>query len=188
MSILSEIRNLAKAEDDRDDVIFGSADQEGEPRQEAERRSFFSEPESVDVVEGAAPAQKRRPKIRIPMRELRRQADELDAREEVTGRGGRAAPADSKAAGGPLVASPERYTDGGPLANALAKGRTVILNLEKTNKVEARRLLDFMSGAAFVLGGYVKRISGLVYIVLPDADEGREADAMSQMENTEAQF
>ena len=194
MGFLDELKKLTHPYDENDDDFFGSASDD-EPAVEEEeartsrRSSFFSDPDEAEPESVGIPSAPRvKPKIRIPKRELRRQADAADAEEAKVQRAGRAAPANANANGQPYVSAPMKFEDGGALANTLATGRTVILNLENTNKVDARRLLDFMSGAAFVLGGYVKRISGTVFSVLPDGDEGREADALSQVETSGQYF
>ena len=60
----------------------------------------------------------------------------------------------------------------------------MLLNLENAGKVDYRRLLDFMSGAAYVLDGYVKRVSGNIYLVVPNGEDVSDADAMSEVESS----
>ncbi len=178
MGFLDEFKKLTHPYDDEDDDFFGSAadaqpDEERQTERQERRSSFFSGPEE------AAP--KSRPAFRIPRRELRRQADAADAA-EAQARPGRAAPAQAK----PRVsmAEPVRFEDGARLADDLLEGKTILLNLEKAGKVDSRRLLDFMSGAAYALQGYVRRVSGSIYLVVPNGEEVTDADAMSQMENS----
>ena len=186
MGFFDELKKLAHPYDDEDDDFFGSASDGEEAAREAEsaprRASFFSEPEEVEPVTNAIPAApKARPAFRIPTRELRRQADAADAA-EAQARPDRAAPAQAK----PRVsmAEPVRFEDGARLADDLLEGKTILLNLEKAGKVDSRRLLDFMSGAAYALQGYVRRVSGSIYLVVPNGEEVTDADAMSQMENS----
>lgn len=54
------------------------------------------------------------------------------------------------------------------IADHIREHRSVILNLEETEKSEARRILDFVSGAAYVLDGKVRRVSEKSYIVAPN--------------------
>ena len=185
MGFFDELKKLTRPYDDADDDFFGSASDDAPAQADepaAERRSsFFStpeeaEPESVGIP--SAPAVK--PKIRIPRRELRRQADAADAEEAAAQGAGRAAPANAKPR--MSMASPTKFVDGAKLADSLLAGDTILLNLEKANKVDARRLLDFLSGAAYAMQGYVRRVSGSIYLVVPNGEEISEADAMSRME------
>ena len=131
---------------------------------------------------GIPAAPRAKPAFRIPRREQRRQADAADAAEAQAQRAGRVAPANAKPQ--MSMATPATFEDGARLADSLLEGRTILLNLEKANKVDARRLLDFMSGAAYALQGYVRRVSGSIYLVVPNGEEVTDSDAMNQMESS----
>ena len=47
------------------------------------------------------------------------------------------------------VVKPERYDNVTQIADHLLNHRTVVLNLEATNRETARRILDFLSGVAY---------------------------------------
>ena len=51
------------------------------------------------------------------------------------------------------VVKPERYGNVKQIADHLLNHRTVVLNLESTNKETAKRLLDFLSGVAYSSDG-----------------------------------
>ena len=53
------------------------------------------------------------------------------------------------------------------IADHLREKRTVVLNLESTNKEIARRILDFLSGAAYSQEGKVKKVAISTYIITP---------------------
>ena len=48
-----------------------------------------------------------------------------------------------------VLVKPEKFEDASAIADHLREKRTVVLNLESTNKEIARRLLDFLSGVAY---------------------------------------
>ncbi len=190
MGFFDELKKLTRPYDDDDDDFFGSASDDqpesGKEQTPARRSSFFSSPEDEAPESVGIPAAPRtKAAFRIPKRELRRQADAADAAEAAES-ARRAAPATAKPQ--MFMASPTKFVDGAKLADSLLDGRTVLLNLENANKVDARRLLDFMSGAAYALQGYVKRVSGSIYLVVPNGEEVTEADAMSQMETGSVLF
>lgn len=66
-----------------------------------------------------------------------------------------------------VLVKPERYENASEIADHLRDKRTVVLNLEKTEKDVARRLLDFLSGVAYAQEGKIKRISAATYIITP---------------------
>ena len=53
------------------------------------------------------------------------------------------------------------------IADHLREKRTVVLNLESTNKDVARRLLDFLSGVAYAQEGKIKKVAISTYIITP---------------------
>ena len=65
------------------------------------------------------------------------------------------------------VVKPESYKNASQIADHLLNGRTVVLNLESTNKETARRLIDFLTGAAYAIGGDIKKVSNNTYVITP---------------------
>ena len=66
-----------------------------------------------------------------------------------------------------VLVKPERYENASEVADHLRDKRTVVLNLEKTQKDVARRLLDFLSGVAYAQEGKIKKVALQTYIVTP---------------------
>ena len=66
-----------------------------------------------------------------------------------------------------VLVKPERFEDASTIADHLNNKRTVVLNLESTNKEVSRRLVDFLSGCAYALDGKIKKIAISTYIITP---------------------
>ena len=66
-----------------------------------------------------------------------------------------------------VLVKPERFENASEIADHLRNTRTVVLNLEQTDKNSARRLIDFLSGVAYAQEGKIKRISAATYIITP---------------------
>lgn len=66
-----------------------------------------------------------------------------------------------------VLVKPERYEEAAAIADNLNDKRTVVLNLEGTNRDIARRLLDFLSGVAYANNGQIKRVANSTYIITP---------------------
>ena len=66
-----------------------------------------------------------------------------------------------------VLVKPDRYENASEIADHLRDKRTVVLNLEKTQKDVSRRLLDFLSGAAYAQEGKIKKVALQTYIVTP---------------------
>ena len=57
------------------------------------------------------------------------------------------------------VIKPDRFEAVTQIAEHLLAHKTVVLNLEETNKETIRRIIDFMSGVAFAIEGNIKRVA-----------------------------
>ena len=66
-----------------------------------------------------------------------------------------------------VLVKPDRFENAAEIADHLREKRTVVLNLEQTNKDVARRILDFLSGVAYALEGKVKKVAISTYIITP---------------------
>lgn len=92
--------------------------------------------------------------------------------------GGAAAPSYGTAASGGIsiggtalemkVVKPEHFESVPQIADHLLNKRTVVLNLENTNKETARRLIDFLSGVAYSIDGSLKKIASNAYVITPN--------------------
>ena len=66
-----------------------------------------------------------------------------------------------------VLVKPERFENASEIADHLKEKRTVVVNLESTNKDVARRLIDFLSGVAYAGEGKIKRVAANTYIITP---------------------
>ena len=75
--------------------------------------------------------------------------------------GGSAAPVSLK------VVKPKSYADGPSIADHLAAGSTVVLNIESLDRAGSIRLIDFLMGAVHVLGGDMKSVTKTTLVFAP---------------------
>lgn len=66
-----------------------------------------------------------------------------------------------------VLVKPEHFDDAKSVAEHLKSKRTVVLNLESTNKDISRRLVDFLSGVAYAQNGQIKRVANSTFIITP---------------------
>ena len=66
-----------------------------------------------------------------------------------------------------VLVKPDRFENASEIADHLKDKRTVVLNLESTNKDVARRLIDFLSGVAYAGDGKIKKVAANTYIITP---------------------
>ncbi len=66
-----------------------------------------------------------------------------------------------------VLVKPDRFEAAAEIADQLKDKRTVVLNLESTNKDVARRLTDFLSGVTYGVEGKIKKVAANTYIITP---------------------
>ena len=86
-----------------------------------------------------------------------------------------------------VLVKPERFEDASSIADHLNAKRTVVLNLESSNKDVARRILDFLSGVAYANDGQIKKVANCTYIITP-YNVGIMGDLLDELENNGLYF
>ena len=86
-----------------------------------------------------------------------------------------------------VLVKPERFENASEIADHLKEKRTVVLNLESTNKDIARRLIDFLSGVAYAGEGKIKKIAANTYIITPYHVD-IEGDLIDELESSGMYF
>ena len=86
-----------------------------------------------------------------------------------------------------VLVKPERFENASEIADHLKDKRTVVLNLESTNKDVARRLIDFLSGVAYAGDGKIKKVAANTYIITPYHVD-IEGDLIDELENNGLYF
>ena len=66
-----------------------------------------------------------------------------------------------------VLVKPEKFENAVDVADHLREKRTVVLNLEQTNKDVARRLVDFLSGVTYAQDGKIKKVANSTFIITP---------------------
>ena len=86
-----------------------------------------------------------------------------------------------------VLVSPTRFENASEIADHLRDKRTVVLNLEQTDKNIARRLIDFLSGVAYANEGTIKKVALSTYIITPYNVEIL-GDLIDELENNGVYF
>ena len=86
-----------------------------------------------------------------------------------------------------VLVKPDRFENASEIADHLKDKRTVVLNLESTNKDVARRLVDFLSGVAYAGEGKIKKVAANTYIITPYHVD-IEGDLIDELENNGLYF
>ena len=66
-----------------------------------------------------------------------------------------------------VLVKPERFDDVTSIADHLNDKKTIVLNLESADRDLSRRIVDFLSGAAYANHGNIKKISKGTFLIVP---------------------
>ena len=87
-----------------------------------------------------------------------------------------AAPAPNTAA--LKIINPKSYQDASEIAGYLMNGSTVLLNIENMAREQAVRMIDYLSGATYVLGGLMTKVGKTTIVVAPKNVDVSSIEAM----------
>ena len=88
-----------------------------------------------------------------------------------------------------VIVKPSTYDDSHRVVEHLKSRRAVVLNLDEIDVQLAQRILDFVAGGSYALGGTIKRVSRGIFTVLPsnielfESEDGRSAGRDSEQED-----
>ncbi len=86
-----------------------------------------------------------------------------------------------------VLVKPELFENAKEIADHLKEKRTVVVNLESTQKDVARRLVDFLSGVAYAGEGKIKKVAANTYIITPYSVD-IQGDLIDELENNGLYF
>lgn len=67
-----------------------------------------------------------------------------------------------------VLVKPIRYDEVASIADHLNEKKTVVLNLEESDRENARRILDFLSGVTYANKGDIKQVSKATFMLVPN--------------------
>lgn len=165
MSFFADMRKLTQPYDGDDEQYFNDeTDAVDEPTVVATRRDsaaptrernpFYAEPaETAEPSERSVVYQKDEP-------ETARVSSAPAAGERVVTIG-------TEAKLPVVTVKPSRYEQMSAIVDHMVAHRTVVVNLEAAPKETARRLVDFLAGATYAVGGEMRKVAINTYIAAP---------------------
>ncbi len=67
-----------------------------------------------------------------------------------------------------MVVEPFVFDDAQHVADHLKNRKPVVINLENTDKDVAKRMIDFISGTTYALGGTIQKIGNNIFLCAPN--------------------
>lgn len=84
---------------------------------------------------------------------------------------------------------PRVFSDTQDIADELKNRRATLVNLQRIDKVSAKRIIDFLSGTVYAIGGDIQRVGADIFLCTPDNVEvaGSITDHLEQI-NTQQHY
>ncbi len=66
-----------------------------------------------------------------------------------------------------ILLEPRAYSESQQIADHLKNRHTVVVNLKRVTKDQAKRIVDFLSGTIYAIGGDLQKIGGGIFLCTP---------------------
>lgn len=73
----------------------------------------------------------------------------------------------STATGKMILLEPRAYSESQQIADHLKKRNTVVVNMKRVTPDQAKRIVDFLSGTVYAIGGDLQKIGGGIFLCTP---------------------
>ncbi|KIL35349.1 cell division protein SepF [Cohnella kolymensis] len=81
-----------------------------------------------------------------------------------------------------VLIEPHSYDEAQEIADQLKSRRSVVVNLQRMRRDQAIRVVDFLSGTVYALGGHISKLGSDIFLCTPDTVEvmGTITEMMSE--------
>jgi len=70
-----------------------------------------------------------------------------------------------------VLVEPRSYDEAQEIADHLKSRRSVVVNLQRVRRDQAIRIVDFLSGTVYALGGHISKLGSDIFLCTPDSVE-----------------
>lgn len=67
-----------------------------------------------------------------------------------------------------VLLEPRAYSESQQIADELKKRNTVVVNLKRVTSDQAKRIIDFLSGTIYAIGGDLQKVGGGIFLCTPN--------------------
>ncbi|WP_126426037.1 cell division protein SepF [Brevibacillus marinus] len=67
-----------------------------------------------------------------------------------------------------MLFEPRSYSDAQDIADNLCQRRPVVINLQRVEKEQAKRIVDFLSGTVYALNGDIQKVGDYIFVCTPE--------------------
>ena len=66
-----------------------------------------------------------------------------------------------------ILLEPRAFSESQQIADHLKKRNTVVVNMKRVTQEQAKRIIDFLSGTVYAIGGDLQKIGGGIFLCTP---------------------
>ena len=102
---------------------------------------------------------------------------------------------DTNSNGGKMILlEPRAYSESQQIADHLKKRNSVVVNLKRVTSDQAKRIIDFLSGCIYAIGGTMQKVGVGIYLCAPknvdvqgkiSEDNAKDKDVTEEIEKVE---
>lgn len=85
-----------------------------------------------------------------------------------------------------VLIEPRTYDEAQEIADQLKSRRSVVVNLQRVRRDQAIKIVDFLSGTVYALGGHISKIGSDIFLCTPDTVE--VSGTITEMISEEADY
>ena len=67
-----------------------------------------------------------------------------------------------------ILLEPRAYSESQQIADHLKRRNTVVVNLKRVTSDQAKRIIDFLSGTIYAIGGDLQKVGGGIFLCTPN--------------------
>ncbi|UOQ43123.1 cell division protein SepF [Halobacillus salinarum] len=84
-----------------------------------------------------------------------------------------------------VLSEPSSYNEAQDIADQLVNRRAVVINLQRVDHHQAKRIVDFLSGTVYAIGGDIQKLGSQTFLCTPDNVEisGSISEILSREED-----
>ncbi|UOR12913.1 cell division protein SepF [Halobacillus amylolyticus] len=67
-----------------------------------------------------------------------------------------------------VLSEPKNYNEAQEIADQLVNRKAVVINLQRVDHGQAKRIVDFLSGTVYAIGGDIQKLGSQTFLCTPD--------------------
>lgn len=102
---------------------------------------------------------------------------------------------DGKTTNKMILVEPRAYSESQQIADYLKNRNTVVVNLKRVTSDQAKRLIDFLTGTIYAIGGDLQKLGNGIYLCTPNnvnvqgkMSDGEEKEKSTKKYDSEIEF